>query len=406
MSACFAMAVAVPSGVSAGQGDGPERDLVARVAAGPGLWDDSGWLGEARRDGLIAELLVSGAIGLAASAGHRCRLERALTAAMTLLCVITCCLFTGQGRDMVLARAFRMPRTRVRPGTPVPTGPALSQALRRAAPRLRAGRGEGRRPAGGGRDRLRPGAGHLRRHVAGPVRLPRSWRRSSASPPAALTRSCGPSRCCRQGTMRWKAAALGGYHDGENALADRLGGALGPGQLSLADCGFFSTGRWLRFSAAGPHLLWRVKSTARAVPFRQLRILKDGSELVLLRESGNTLAKRRKDAVDRALARLPGTIARFVCYTVLPHTRRGRAKSTARYRSPSNRNGRSDARQAGLQAQRSQALLQQAQAVTRSGLTLRRACRDLPRQPRPPPHHHHYHQLTHMVDSTRPGLCG
>jgi hypothetical protein len=30
------------------------------------------------------------------------------------------------------------------------------------------------------------------------------------------------------GTMRWKAAALGGYHDGENALADQLEGALGP----------------------------------------------------------------------------------------------------------------------------------------------------------------------------------
>jgi hypothetical protein len=27
--------------------------------------------------------------------------------------------------------------------------------------------------------------------------------------------------------MRWKAAAIGGYHDGENALADQLEGALG-----------------------------------------------------------------------------------------------------------------------------------------------------------------------------------
>lgn len=45
------------------------------------------------------------------------------------------------------------------------------------------------------------------------------------------------------GTMRWKAAALGGYHDGENPLGDRLEGALGPGQLSLADRGFFSMDR-------------------------------------------------------------------------------------------------------------------------------------------------------------------
>jgi hypothetical protein len=47
---------------------------------------------------------------------------------MTLLCVITCCLFTGQGYDVVLARAFRMPGAPVRPGVPVPTGPALFQA--------------------------------------------------------------------------------------------------------------------------------------------------------------------------------------------------------------------------------------------------------------------------------------
>jgi hypothetical protein len=129
--------------------------------------------------------------------------------------------------------------------------------------------------------------------------------------------------------MRWKAAALGGYHDGENTLADRLQGALGPGQLSLADRGFFSMDRWLRFSGTGAHLLWRVKNTARAVPFRQLRTLKDGSELVLLRESGNMLAKRRKDAGDRTLARLPDTVARLVCFTVLTRTRRGRTKGTA-----------------------------------------------------------------------------
>ena len=107
--------------------------------------------------------------------------------------------------------------------------------------------------------------------------------------------------------MRWKAAAIGGYHDGENALADQLEGALGPGQLSLADRGFFSMDRWLRFSAAGAHLLWRVKNAARSVPFRQLRTLKDGSELVLLRESSNMLGRRRKEAGDRTLPRLEYT---------------------------------------------------------------------------------------------------
>ena len=131
------------------------------------------------------------------------------------------------------------------------------------------------------------------------------------------------------GTMRWKAAAIGGYHDGENALADQLEGALGPGQLSLADRGFFSMDRWLRFSAAGAHLLWRVKNAARSVPFRLLRTLKDGSGLVLLRESGSMLGRRRKEAGDRALPRLQDTVARLVCFTILTRTRRGRTKTAA-----------------------------------------------------------------------------
>jgi hypothetical protein len=72
--------------------------------------------------------------------------------------------------------------------------------------------------------------------------------------------------------------------------------------MCLADRGFFSMDRWLRFSGAGAHLLWRVKNSAKSVPFRRLKILNDGSELVLLRESGNMLGKRRREAGDRALA--------------------------------------------------------------------------------------------------------
>ena len=73
------------------------------------------------------------------------------------------------------------------------------------------------------------------------------------------------------GTRRWKAAVIGGYLDGENALADGLQDAFGPGQLNLADRGFFSMDRWIRFSGAGAHLLWRVKNGAKSVPFRTLQ---------------------------------------------------------------------------------------------------------------------------------------
>ena len=42
----------------------------------------------------------------------------------------------------------------------------------------------------------------------------------------------------RTATFRWIGAAVGGYHDGENALADQLEGSFRPGMLNLADRGF------------------------------------------------------------------------------------------------------------------------------------------------------------------------
>jgi hypothetical protein len=298
------------------------------------MWDDEGWLAELRRDGLIGELLASGTIGQAAAGGgHGHRLERALTAEMTMLCLAAGALFPGQGYDMVLARAFSMPGTRVRPGTPVPTGPALSQArarlgeqpMRRAF-ELDAARDDVRLAAGGtafGLELVIFDGTTLDLFNCPELAAEFGVPEGGTHPKLRLV------ALLQAGTMRWKAAAIGGYHDGENALADRLEGALGPGQLSLADRGFFSMGRWLRFSAAGAHLLWRVKNAARSVPFRLLRTLKDGSELVLLRESSKMLGRRRKEAGDRTLPRLEDTVARLVCFTVLTRTRRGRTKTAA-----------------------------------------------------------------------------
>jgi hypothetical protein len=325
------MPVPVPSGVSAGQGDGL---LAARVAAGPGAWDGEEWLAELRRDGLIGELLASGTFGRAAAeGGHGHRAERALNAGMTMLCLVTGSLFPGQGYDMVLAKAFAMPGAPARPGTPVPTGPAFSLARARLGERpmrrafeLDASRGDVPPAAGGtlfGLELVIFDGTTLDLFncpdLAAEFGVPEGGTHPKLRVVALL----------QAGTMRWKAAAVGGYHDGENALANQLEGALGPGQLSLADRGFFSMDRWLRFSATGAHLLWRVKNAARSVPFRLIRTLNDGSELVLLRESGKMLGKRRRDAGDRTLSRLPGTIARLVCFTIVTRTRRGRAKATA-----------------------------------------------------------------------------
>jgi hypothetical protein len=104
--------------------------------------------------------------------------------------------------------------------------------------------------------------------------------------------------------------------------------AFGPGQLNLADRGFFSMDRRIRFSGTGAHLLWRVKNGAKCVPFKTLDVLKDGSELVLLRESAAMRSRRRRNAGDPALPSLPDAIARLICFTVLTRSRSGRTKTT------------------------------------------------------------------------------
>ena len=131
----------------------------------------------------------------------------------------------------------------------------------------------------------------------------------------------------RTGSRRWIAAAIGGYHDGENKLADQLEASFTAGMVNLADRGFFSMDRWIRFSEAGAHLAWRVKNGAKSVPFTTLRTLSDGSELVLLHESASMLGKRRRDASGKTLPRLPDTIARLVSFTVTARTAR-RARTT------------------------------------------------------------------------------
>ena len=132
----------------------------------------------------------------------------------------------------------------------------------------------------------------------------------------------------RTATFRWISAAIGGYHDGENALAGQLEDSFTPGILNLADRGFFSMHRWIRFSGTGADLAWRVKNGARSVPLKAIRTLPDGSELVMLRESDGMRTRRRKEAGDPRAERLPDTTARLVTFTVTAATRSGKAKTT------------------------------------------------------------------------------
>ena len=238
-------------------------EIAARAASGPGFWTE--WLAELGRQGLLEELLAGGVIARAlreAPPGHK--YDRVLTAKMTVACVLVACLFPGAGYDAVLATAPGLPDLRSGPGADIPSGSAFSQArklgeqvmqrlfeldaavadadlgigllwkgLEVTAMELARGGvldGESGTPADGARPLLRVTA-----HV-------------------------------RTAPFRWIGAAIGGYHDGENALADQLEGSFRPGMLNLADRGFFSMDRFLRFSAAGAHLAWRVKNGAKSVP--------------------------------------------------------------------------------------------------------------------------------------------
>ena len=308
-----------------------QAGLVSRILSGPGLWLD--WLGEIDRRGLVEELLAEGIIDQAvAAAPHGHQLDRALNAKTTLLCVLAGCLFPGEGYDGILRITFGMPGLGLKPGTGVPTGPALSKArallgeqvMRRAfeldAARADVELGIGATWHGMETTSFDGTTAELfnNEELAEAFGVPAGGTKPKLRIVAHV----------RTGSRRWIGAAVGGYHDGENALVDDLAGTLREGLLNLADRGFFSMGRWIRFSATGAHLCWRVKNGAKSVPFKTLKTLPDGSGLVLLHESNGMLAKRRRDIADPAGPRLPDTIARLVQFTVVTRTASGRVKTS------------------------------------------------------------------------------
>jgi hypothetical protein len=60
------MPVAVPS-TSGDDACSPEAGPAARVAAGPGAWEDEEWLADLRRESLPESLLAGGTIAAAAA---------------------------------------------------------------------------------------------------------------------------------------------------------------------------------------------------------------------------------------------------------------------------------------------------------------------------------------------------
>jgi hypothetical protein len=325
------MVIAPASTPPAPPDDDEAAEMAARIASGPGFWMD--WLAELDRQGLLEELLAGDVIARAlreAPSGHR--YDRVLTAKMTVVCVLVACLFPGAGYDAVLATAFGLPGLHRRPGAGTPTGPALSQArkllgeqvmqrvfeLDAAVPDADLGIGllwkglevtaiDGTTMELARNDVLEDGFGT-------PADGARPLLRVTAH--------------VRTATFRWIGAAVGGYHDGENALADQLEDTFRPGMLNLADRGFFSMHRWIRFSGTGADLAWRIKNGARSVPLKTIRTLPDGSELVMLHESDGMRTRRRRDTANPHAGRLPDAAARLVTFTVTATTSSGRAKTT------------------------------------------------------------------------------
>jgi Transposase DDE domain/Insertion element 4 transposase N-terminal len=332
LPAKFAMVIAPASTVAAPPGeDGGAAAMAARVASGPGFWTE--WLAELDRHGLLEDLLADGAIARAlreAPSGHK--YDRVLTAKMTVICVLVACLFPGAGYDTVLATAFGLPGLRLKPGAGTPTGPALSQARKLLGEQVMkrlfeldaavadAGLGIGLLWNGLEVTAIDGTTMELARNdgLEGEFGTPAD----GARPLLRVTAHV------RTATFRWIGAAIGGYHDGENALADQLEDSFAPGILNLADRGFFSMHRWIRFSGTGAHLAWRIKNGAKSVPLKTIRTLPDGSELVMLHESDGMRTRRRREAGDPRAERLPDTTARLVTFTVTTRTRSGRTKTT------------------------------------------------------------------------------
>ena len=262
-----------PASTPAGpQGDnGEAAEIAARLASGPGFWTD--WLAELDRQGLLEELLGDDVIARAlreAPSGHK--YDRVLTAKMTVVCVLVACLFPGAGYDSVLAAAFGLPGLKLKPGVGTPTGPALSQArkllgeqamkrifeLDAAVPDTELGIGllwRGLEVTAIDGTTMELGRNEV---LEGEFGTPAE----RARPVLRVTAHV------RTATFRWIGAAIGGYHDGENALADQLQDSFRPGMLNLAGRGFFSMHRWIRFSGTGADLAWRVKNSAEPVPLK------------------------------------------------------------------------------------------------------------------------------------------
>ncbi len=163
------------------------------------------------------------------------------------MCVITGVLFPDQGYDMILARTFGMPGLPVKPGTVTPSGPALSKA------RAVLGEQVMRKifQADAARTDLELGIGATWHGMETTgidgttieVFSNDELAQAFGVPAGGTKPKIRIVAHVRTGSRRWIDAAVGGYLDGENTLADDLQSSFTAGIINLADRGFFSMDR-------------------------------------------------------------------------------------------------------------------------------------------------------------------
>jgi Insertion element 4 transposase N-terminal len=274
------MVIAPASTAPAPQGEeSGTAEMAARIASGPGFWTE--WLAELDRRSLLEELLADGVIARAlreVPTGHK--YDRVLTAKMTVVCVLVACLFPGAGYDSVLATAFGLPGLKPRPGAGTPTGPALSQARKLLGEQVMQRLFEldaAVADADLGIGLLWKGL-EVTAIDGTTMELARNdvLEEGFGTPADGARPLLRVTAHVRTATFRWIGAAIGGYHDGENALADQLEDSFRPGILNLADRGFFSMHRWIRFSGTGADLAHQERREVRPAqdrphPARRLR---------------------------------------------------------------------------------------------------------------------------------------
>ncbi len=307
------------------------KELRAAVIAGPAGF---GMLDERVTGRLWPVLVGQELIGRAqVGAGYLDGRRRVLTGAVTAMIVLGLCLFRRESVAVVTARVTeRIPRVRVEG---VPSGSAVSKARARVPAavweQLFLAAASDAPPAGAESYAF----GMLVTAIDGTVfdladtaqmrnqfTTPTKGRFPQARMVAVV--ACG---------NRWiLAARIGSSGVSEQVLADSLITQLRPDTINLADRGFFSMDRWIRAAGTGAHLLWRVKNGARSLPARLSKTLPDASAWVMLHESDQMLARRRKTCDNKSLSRLQPVLARLVEFTVTSRDRSGRPIKTSRYR--------------------------------------------------------------------------